>query len=146
MASTRNEHGEAVQRKLQAGLLWALLMVSGGVLYGQPTDSKQPAVSTERIAELQKERAVYEVFVKRQTDDPTMKLKIGEVYLRLASVLVELGDRDGAKVACGEGKEVFGKLCIEQKSGQLYKSELARCHSTVANLLMEIGFWKQEES
>jgi serine/threonine protein kinase/tetratricopeptide (TPR) repeat protein len=87
----------------------------------------------------------YQQFLRKNRDDPTVRLQTGKAYLRLGDIHHLLGESDQAKAAYTQGIALLEQLAAEQPSLADCRQILAYCHAGLAQALMAVGSPREAE-
>jgi serine/threonine-protein kinase len=88
----------------------------------------------------------YEDFVRQKADDHGLEAERGRVYLKLAVIRAELGEKEQAVREYKMAREIFGRLADAHPDVPAYREELANCHYSVGAVLRWLGKWPEAEA
>ena len=140
LISQEKERAEAARTRAEENFQLARDAVDR--YYTQVSESK--LLNVPRLQPLRKELLesagqFYEEFVKKRSDDPTVRSDLGNAYLRIASITSDIGSKRRAIDVGQKALAVYGQLAEERKDEPAYLRGLARTHTS-------LGTWYQATS
>jgi eukaryotic-like serine/threonine-protein kinase len=136
-ASSQRERAEAGEAQARAAVDEFLTRVTEDALL------KAPGLQSLRRDLLSSALRFYEEFLKQHSDDPGLRVALGEVQLRVGKIQQDLGDGMGSRKSFLAARSIFAALSKETPDDRESQAGLAACQFRLAAIPEAIDLYEK---